>query len=87
MRGHVGSYIGITHRNGNTYNVIECTKSFGGGVVYSWVDSDGTRRACKDGASNGKWVSHGKMSKYLNYIATGHNPIPTDIDKDTKHKL
>lgn len=87
MRGHVGTYIGITYRNGNTYNVIECTKSFGGGVVYSWVDPDGTRRACKDGVSNGKWVSHGKMSKYLTYIATGHNPIPADIDKDTKRKL
>lgn len=69
MRGHVGTYIGLTKRNGMEYNVIECTKSFGGGVVYSWVDADGTRRSFKDGVRNGKWISHGLMTRYIDYSA------------------
>jgi LysM repeat protein len=67
MKGHVGSYIGVIKRNGKEYNVIECTKSFGGGVVYSWVDADGTRRSHNGGVKNGKWVSHGLMSRYIDY--------------------
>ena len=67
MKGHVGSYIGLTNRNGKEYNVIECTAAFGGGVVYSWVDADGTRRSCKGGETKGKWVSHGRMTRYLDY--------------------
>ena len=69
MRGHVGTFIGLTKRNGNEYNVIECTKSFGGGVIYSWVDADGTRRSLKNGVRNGKWVSHGLMTRYIDYAA------------------
>ena len=63
MKGHIGTYIGNCTVNGKEYNVIEATKSFGGGIVYSWVDADGTRRACKGGLKNGgkpdKWVSYG----------------------------
>ena len=70
MRGHVGSFVGLTKRNGKEYNVIECTKSFGGGIVYSWVDTDGTRRSHKGGVKNGKWVQHGLMTKFLSYNAT-----------------
>lgn len=76
MKGHVGSFVGLTKRNGKEYNVIECTKSFGGGVVYSWVDTDGTRRSCKGGAKNGKWVSHGLMSRYISYIKEEPKPEP-----------
>lgn len=76
MKGHVGSFVGNTKRNGKEYNVIECTKSFGGGVVYSWVDTDGTRRSCKGGAKNGKWVSHGLMSRYISYIKEEPKPEP-----------
>ena len=67
MKGHVGSFIGLTNRNGNDYNVIECTASWGGGVLYSWVDSDGTRRNKKGGTKNGKWVSHGKFTPWVEY--------------------
>jgi len=70
MRGHVGSFVGLTKRNGKEYNVIECTKSFGGGIVYSWVDADGTRRSHKGGVKNGKWVQHGLMTKFISYNAT-----------------
>ena len=67
MKGHVGSFVGLTKRNGKEYNVIECTKSFGGGIVYSYVDFDGTRRSHKAGVKNGKWVSHAKMTQWLSY--------------------
>lgn len=70
MRGHVGSFVSLTKRNGKEYNVIECTKSFGGGIVYSWVDADGTRRSHKGGVKNGKWVQHGLMTKFISYNAT-----------------
>ena len=65
MKGHIGTYLGYTVDG--KYNVIECTKSFGGGVVYSWVDADGTRRQKKDGLKNGKWSHHGKASKWVEY--------------------
>lgn len=69
MRGHVGTFVSLTKRNGKEYNVIECTKSFGGGIVYSWVDADGTRRSHKGGVKNGKWIQFGKMTKFLSYNA------------------
>lgn len=63
MKGHIGVYLGYEVKG--TYNVIECTKSFGGGVVYSWVDPDGTRRKIKGGTTNGKWTHHGKPTKWV----------------------
>lgn len=66
MKGHVGAYIGKIIDG--KYNTIECTKSFGGGVVYSWVDSDGTRRNQKDGTKNGKWTHHGKPTRWCSLI-------------------
>lgn len=89
MRGHVGSFVGLTKRNGKEYNTIECTKSFGGGIVYSWVDSDGTRRSHKGGVKNGKWVQHGKMTKFISYNATegsNSNEKPKD-DNSTTQKV
>jgi len=86
MRGHVGSYVGRTVRNSKEYNVIECTKSFGGGVVYSWVDEDGTRRSCKGGVKNGKWVSHGKMTQWIAYQGLGYEPSPLAPPVDDKSK-
>lgn len=66
MKGHVGAYIGKTIEG--KYNTIECTKSFGGGVVFSWVDSDGTRRNQKDGTKNGKWTHHGKPTRWCSLV-------------------
>lgn len=75
MKGHVGSYLG-KEVNG-IYNVIECTKSFGGGVVYSWVDPDGTRRNKKGGLKNGKWTHHGKFTPWVEYEADEPIDTPT----------
>lgn len=54
-KGHAGCYVGEFEKNGNTYNVIECTTSFGGGVVPSYVDVNGGRYSCKGGTRRGTW--------------------------------
>ena len=63
MKGHIGVYLGkdIDRK----FNVIECTKSFGGGIVYSWVDKDGIRRNVNGGNANGRWTHYGKPSKWV----------------------
>ena len=63
MKGHIGVYLG--KEIDGKYNVVECTKSFGGGVVYSYVDADGIRRKEKGAVKNSKWISHGKPSKWV----------------------
>jgi len=73
MRGHIGGYIGCVQRNGHEYNVIEATPAFGGGIVYSWMDSDGTRRPYKGGVKNGKWIQYGKPTKWVLYATEGSN--------------
>ena len=62
-KSHAGCYVGEFAKNGNTYNVIECTsnKCIGKGVKPSWVDSDGTRRACRGGTISGSWGWHGQL--------------------------
>ena len=65
MKGHIGVYLGKVIEN--KYNVVECTKSFGGGVVYSWVDEDGTRRKERGSIKNSKWTHHGKATRWVEY--------------------
>lgn len=79
--GHIGAYLGFEiTRNNNIYNVIECTASFGGGIVYSWVDKDGTRRHCKKGVKNCKWQKHGLPSKWVNIAPDAPNSNETKAD-------
>lgn len=80
MKGHVGTYLNKVIDG--KYNSIECTKAFGGGIVYSWVDPDGTRRREKGGAKNGKWLKYGKPDKFVAFPKeeTG-KPIDTDYSK------
>ena len=75
MKGHIGVYLGQIIED--KYNVVECTKSFGGGVVYSWVDADGVRRSQKGGLKNGKWTHHGKPSRWVQYDAPQEEPKPS----------
>lgn len=83
MKGHIGAYIGETSIDGIVYNVIECTGSWGGGILYSWVDPDGTRRRSKGGAKNGRWTHHGVPSKWVSY--PGQNPaIPKQEKKSNE---
>ena len=68
LKGHIGAYLGktITYQ-GNQYNVVESTVSFGGGIVLSWVDNDGTRRSNKGGYQSLKWLTHGKPTRWVKY--------------------
>ena len=66
MSGHIGAYLGREIvKNGYTYNVIECTAAWGGGILYSYVRSDGKRVNRKGGVLNGTWKKHGLPSKWV----------------------
>lgn len=60
---HMGGYIGEYVYAGKTYNVVECTPKTSvmtGGVVLSYVDTQGRRFNCKGGTQAGSWYYHGK---------------------------
>ena len=79
MKGHIGTYLGREIED--KYNVVECTKSFGGGVVYSWIDADGTRRKEKNGAKNGKWSHFGRPTKWVDMGVA--EPVADDLNEKT----
>lgn len=66
---HAGVYIGDVVVDGKTYNCIECTKnSWGNGVLYTYVDKDGTRRQYKGSSSTKlKWSEYGLLTPYVEY--------------------
>ena len=66
---HSGIYIGDTVIDGKTYNVIECTNNtWGNGVLYTYVDTDGTRRRYKGSKSTKlKWSEYGLLTPYVDY--------------------
>ena len=68
--GHVGVYLGQNVYSSNGYaNVIEATTSWGANaIIYSWVDSDGTRRRYQGGPLSEmkyNWSSHGSLDQWL----------------------
>ena len=69
LNGHIGAYLGkeITVSKG-VVNVVEATAAWEKRILFSYVDSDGTRRYVK-GSQNvrGRWTSHGKPSKWVGY--------------------
>ena len=67
MSGHIGCFIGTTNLNGKVYNVIECTASWGGGILYSYVNETGERYNYKGGSRNGKWRQHGLATAWVEY--------------------
>ena len=77
MKGHIGGFVGTNIINGKEYNVIECTTSWGGGILYSYVNSKGERYNHKGGSRNGKWTQHGRMDKWVNYLPI-EKPKPTE---------
>jgi hypothetical protein len=78
MNGHFGGSIPMITRNGKNYNVVECTPSFGGGIVYSWCDTNGTRRAYQGGPANGRWLKNGMFTPWVDY--NGVTPVPPKPD-------
>jgi len=78
MSGHVGCFIGTTEVNGKTYNVIECTSAWGGGILYSYVNDKGERYNHKGGTRKSKWKQHGKATAWVDYPTV---PIVADPPK------
>ena len=66
---HIGCYVGGEfNRGGKIYNTIECTPSYGSGVVASYVDENGARWDCKGGTEyGGQWNAYGYMTPWLEY--------------------
>ena len=84
---HSGIYIGERVVDGKVYNVIEATKNgkFGNGVVYTYVDKDGTRRKYKgSSATSLKWTEYGMLTKYVEYLEM---PLETTPAKEDYSKL
>ena len=96
MKGHIGGYIGkeVT-KNGKVYNCIECTGAWGGGIIYSYIDADGTRRQCRGGAKGGKWTKNGLMTPWVDYSALSTpssepakpTPAPAPQPSDTTYTV
>ena len=66
---HAGIYVGDTVVGNKVYNVIECTASWDKKVLYSYVDSDGSRRPYKGGRKNGAWTDFGLLTQWVDYSA------------------
>lgn len=77
---HSGIYIGDIIIGGKQYNVIECTGAWTKNVLYSWVDSDGTRRRYKGGSACSKWTDWGLLPwvEYSEKLPTP-TPVPTPV--------
>ena len=79
---HAGVYLGEFNISGKWYNVVECTGAWGGGVKYSWVDSDGSRRQYKGAFSRSyKWTDYGLLPWVIYeitspYIINGYDYSP-----------
>ena len=66
---HIGVYLGQELTiDGKVYNVIESSKSWNG-IVYSYVDADGTRRRYKGSQKNCKWMKNGLPDKWVSFGA------------------
>ena len=84
MQGHIGVYLGKEmERKGFTVNVIECTASWGGGILYSYVGSDGKRCNFKNGKMNGIWRKHGLPSKWVEPSEVKEEPKQEEPQKKT----
>ncbi len=69
LNGHIGAYLGKEMKiKKGIVNVVECTGGWEHKALFSYVDSDGTRRYAK-GSTNvrNKWKNHGKPSKWVQY--------------------
>lgn len=62
---HIGSYVGdfVINIGGQDYNCncVEATAGFEGGILATYVDSQGRRYNGQGGAYGGTWDKHGKL--------------------------
>ena len=82
---HTGTFVGEFDWNGHTYNVIECTTAWEGGVIYSYVDAKGGRYQWKGGSKNKySWEEYGLLpTDYIEYDLTDLNVKPTPVPTPT----
>lgn len=83
---HAGTYVGDTVIDGKTYNVIECTGAWGGGVLYTYMDEKGYRYQYKGGPKNTyKWEEYGLLP-WVEYdtVQQPTAPAPTTTTYDTQ---
>lgn len=75
--GHAGAYVGEYIINSKCYNVVECTTSWGGGVILSYVSSTGKRYQYKDGPQAAtSWGRHGLLP-WIDYtVQPEPQPVP-----------
>ncbi|MBO4861483.1 MAG: LysM peptidoglycan-binding domain-containing protein [Firmicutes bacterium] len=76
-KGHAGIYIGERIINSKTYNVVECTPKWGGGVILSYVNENGKRYQYKGAllpATVG-WAAYGKLP-WIDYSEQPTPPTP-----------
>lgn len=60
--GHAGIYIGEFIHEGKTYNVAECTSAWDGGVILTYLDTNGVRYRNSDKKSrNSAWKYHAML--------------------------
>ena len=78
MTGHIGLFVGQYTDPSGVVNVIEATAAMGGGVLSSYVDSNGYRYDHKGGTCLGRWEAHGKLRKYIDYEETPSQKIAED---------
>ena len=78
---HSGVYIGDVVVNNRTYNVIECTGAWGGGVLYTYVDEKGYRYQYKGGPKNKyKWEEIGLLP-WVDYNGVEQPKAPANTEK------
>ena len=66
--GHAGIYVGEIKTNSKSYNVVECTSAWGGGVMLTYVDEKGNRyRDSSKTSLKSAWKYHG-MLPWIDYI-------------------
>lgn len=90
--GHIGGFIGKeVEIYGNLYNCIEATAWVGdwghSGIIYTWVDPDGSRRNHKGGYTNGAWTYNGLMTPWVDYAEEAEDDMTfSDVtDKTPGH--
>ena len=84
MTGHIGLFVGLYQDGSGWVNCIEATAAMGGGVLSSFVDSNGYRYDHKGGTCLGRWEAHGKLRAYIDYEETPSDKIKEDGEFGTK---
>lgn len=78
MSGHIGLFVGEYNDPSGTVNCIEATAAMGGGVLSSYCDANGNRYNHKNGTWLGKWLAHGKLTKFIDYGTQPSGKIAED---------